>query len=136
MKRILYGILQITWGFPQTFFGFAVFLWFRKGIHYRYHGAVVTEWNKRTGLSLGMFVFIPEGNTGKTFLVHEYGHTVQSLLLGPFYLLFVGIPSVVWCNFSLCDSYRRKKKCSYGSLYTECWANRLGEKSTGERAQI
>ena len=136
MWKIGYGILQILWGLPQTLLGFAVFLRFRKAPHYRYHGAVVTEWKKRTGLSLGLFVFIPEGNLGKNFLVHEYGHTIQSLLLGPLYLIVVGIPSAVWCNLSWCDSYRRKRKCSYQCLYTERWANRLGEKSTGEKARL
>ncbi len=136
MWKIGYGILQVLWGLPQTLLGFAVFLRFRKAPHYRYHGAVVTEWKKRTGLSLGLFVFIPEGDFGKNFLVHEYGHTVQSLLLGPLYLFIVGIPSAVWCNLSWCESYRRKKKCSYQFLYTERWANRLGEKSTGEKARL
>lgn len=83
MKKIGYGILQIFWGFPQTFLGFAVFLCNLKQHHYGYHGTVVTEWKHRTGLSLGLFLFVPEGAEGKDFLVHEFGHTVQSVLLGP-----------------------------------------------------
>lgn len=136
MKRIGYGILQIIWGFPQTLLGFAVFLRLRKSPHYRYHGAIVTEWKKTTGLSLGLFVFVPEGNPGKDFLVHEYGHTIQSLVLGPLYLFVVGIPSAVWCNLPWCIAFRRKRKCSYQSFYTERWANRCGERTTGEKVRL
>ena len=136
MKGTGYGILQILWGFPQTLLGFAVFLCTVKAPHYRYHGAVVTEWKKRTGLSLGLFLFIPEGEEGKDFLVHEYGHTMQSLLLGPFYLFIIGIPSVLWCNLRCFAKLRRKKRISYQNLYTERWANRLGEKTTGEKALL
>lgn len=136
MKQFWYGVLQILWGFPQTLLGFAVFLRLRKAPHYRYHGAVVTEWRKATGVSLGMFVFLPEGTKGKEFLVHEYGHTIQSLLLGPLYLPVIGVPSVLWCNLRCFEKLRRKKRISYQKLYTERWANRLGEKTTGEKARL
>ncbi len=136
MKQIGYGVLQILWGFPQTLLGFAVFLCNTKASHYRYHGSIVTEWKKKTGLSLGLFLFVPAGNTGKDFLVHEYGHTIQSLLLGPFYLLVIGIPSVLWCNLRCFAKLRRKRRISYQHLYTERWANRLGEKTTGEKAML
>ncbi len=136
MKRFFYTVLQILWGFPQTLLGFAVFLRLRKASHFRYHGAVVTEWRRSTGVSLGMFIFIPEGKRGRDFLVHEYGHTIQSLLLGPLYLFVVGIPSVLWCNLRCFETMRRKKKISYQKLYTERWANHLGEKSTGENVRL
>lgn len=128
MKQIWYGILQVIWGMPQTLLGFAVFLCLYKQPHYRYRGAVVTGWKKRTGLSLGLFLFVPEGTSGKDFLVHEYGHTIQSLILGPLYLLVIGLPSVVWCNLPWCVTFRRKRKISYYAFYTEWWANRLGER--------
>ncbi len=136
MKQFWYTVLQILWGFPQTLLGFAVFLRLRKLPHYRYHGAVVTEWKKPTGLSLGLFVFIPEGTVGKDFLVHEYGHTIQSLVLGPLYLVVIGIPSVLWCNLRYFVNLRRKKSISYQKLYAERWANYLGEKTTGEKVQL
>lgn len=132
MKIIGYRFLQILWGLPQTLLGFAVFLCFCKETHYRYHGAVVTEWNKSTGLSLGLFIFVPAGEEGKEFLVHEYGHTIQSLLLGPLYLLVIGLPSVVWCNLPRCVTLRRKRRIPYRWFYTERWADRLGEKMEGE----
>lgn len=136
MKKIVYGILQILWGLPQTILGFAVFLRFRKAPHSWYHGAVVTEWKNRTGLSLGLFLFIPEGKNGQDFLVHEYGHTIQSLVLGPLYLIVVGIPSAMWCNISWFVKLRRKKNISYQAFYTERWANLWGEKASGEKVRL
>lgn len=49
------------------------------------------------GLSLGLFIFTPkdEVENAQLIRVHEYGHTIQSLVLGPF-MLFVGIISVAW----------------------------------------
>lgn len=136
MRHFWYAVLQIIWGFPQTLLGFAVFLRLRRMPHYRYHGAVVTEWKKPTGVSLGLFVFVPEGDYGKDFLVHEYGHTIQSLILGPLYLLVVGVPSAAWCNAPCFSNLRRKKKIAYQAFYTERWANRLGEKTTGEKVRL
>lgn len=136
LKRFLYGIIQCTWGLPQTLLGFAVFLWCRRSSRSFYHGALVTEWKRNTGLSLGLFLFVPRGKTGQEFLVHEYGHTIQSLFLGPLYLFLIGIPSAIWCNLSWCDNMRKKKELSYHDLYTERWANRLGERTTGEKAKI
>lgn len=131
MKTIGYRFLQILWGLPQTLLGFAVFLRFCKAVHYRFHGAVVTEWKKQTGLSLGLFIFVPEGEEGKDFLAHEYGHTIQSLFLGPLYLLVIGLPSAVWCNLPLCVTLRKKRRIPYRWFYTECWADRLGEEREG-----
>ncbi|MDR0751575.1 MAG: hypothetical protein LBF12_03175 [Christensenellaceae bacterium] len=64
--------------------------------------------------------------------IHEFGHTIQSLILGPFYLLIIGIPSFVWCNSKRFIELR-KTGVSYFSFYTERWANYLGEKISKER---
>ena len=57
---------------------------------------------------------------------HEYGHSLQSLILGPFYIPFVGIPSFLWANMRCFCNLRRKKHVDYYSFYTERWADRLG----------
>ena len=65
-------------------------------------------------------------------LVHEYGHTVQSLILGPLYLFVIGIPSTLW-GF-LGGRKRRDEQIPYGAFFTEKWANSLGEQITGEKS--
>lgn len=144
MRSILYAVWQCTWGFLQSLLGFALFLGHCQNTRFRYHGAFVTVWKSKSSISLGVFVFVTdepffakkyEGQwsaeeLSKRLLVHEYGHTIQSLLLGPLYLIVIGIPSVLW-GF-LGGRIRRDKQIPYGSFFTEKWANHLGEWVTGE----
>ncbi len=133
-----YIILQWTWGIIQTLAGLVMFLISMREKHVFYKGAIATFWKRPYGISLGMFVFIPpkarfynadkyhfsEDEIRGRLLVHEYGHTYQSLLLGPLYFVIVGIPSVIW-------GMVKKPGQSYFSFYAEKWANHWGEKFTG-----
>ena len=67
-------------------------------------------------------------------LVHEYGHTIQSLILGPLYLIVIGIPSTLWGFLPYTNRMRREKKISYFSFFTERWANELGERATNQKS--
>ena len=120
----LFRLLQCTWGLPQTLVGLVFFLVYRKSPHERVGSVIGTEWPRNDGVSLGMFIFYP-ANSG-SMLSHEFGHTIQSLILGPLYLLAVGIPSFTWCNHPACRRYRREKHVPYSALYCEKWADALG----------
>ena len=133
----VYALFQWTWGLPQTLAGFLVFLWLtlRKPRRNRifFHGAVASQWSLPYGLSLGMFIFISD--PGETdVLVHEWGHSVQSLILGPFYLFLIGLPSAVWCVFPPVVRMRRRKRLKYTSFYCERWASLTGQRLTGMEA--
>ncbi len=67
-------------------------------------------------------------------LVHEYGHTIQSLILGPYYLLLIGLPSMLWLRLPVFQKLRNRKHISYYSFYTEKWADFCGEKITGQES--
>lgn len=69
-------------------------------------------------------------------LVHEYGHTIQSLILGPLYLIVMGIPSTLWGFLPCYVNKRQNEEVSYFDFFTEKWANLLGEKVTGEKSEI
>ncbi len=126
MLVILYVLVQCTWGCIQTAAGFFIFLQNRKCPHSFYHGAVVTVWDQDCGLSLGMFLFVPE--TEEDFLLrHEYGHGIQSVLLGPLYLIVIGLPSIIWARWSVLKQMRQEKRISYYDFYTERWANWLSK---------
>ena len=124
MKKAGYTAVQWTWGLPQTLIGSAVFLVYRKNRHFDYKGACVTEWDRDDGLSLGKFVFIPKKED--PLIDHEYGHTLQSLILGPVYLLLVGAPSMLWYRHPRFIRKRKKTGASYYSPVFEKTANRLG----------
>ena len=146
MKIVLYRIWQCTWGVLQTFLGLIMFVKYFKSKHYTYHGAVIIEWNANASVSLGLFVFIAheepwfEKYKGQMEVeelysrlrVHEYGHTIQSLILGPLYLIVIGIPSTMWAF--LFEKKRKDEQIPYGAFFTEKWANRLGERVTGEKS--
>lgn len=82
---------------------------------------------------MGMFIIINK-NRGEDWLnstkVHEFGHSIQSIILGPLYLLVIGLPSLIWCNAKRFIKLRNEKGVSYYSFYPEKWANYLGSKVT------
>ncbi len=148
MQIALYYLIQCTWGVVQSILGLIYFIFYFSDRHYFYHGAVVTEWNTKSSVSLGMFVFVTKEpyfydklkneytiyELSQRLLVHEYGHTIQSLILGPLYLIIIGIPSTLWGFLPCFNTKRRSKSISYFSFFTEKWANFLGEQVTGQKS--
>ena len=135
MKRFLFILLQCTWGFCQTLLGFLFFLNVRRYPHTTYRGCIDTRWNSRSGMSLGLFIFTPsEDRAGSEKIrVHEYGHCIQSIVLGPLYLL-VGLISLGWARIPYFVKLRREKKIPYTACFVESWASKWGELATGEEA--
>lgn len=146
MKKFIYALIQCTWGLPQTLVGFIVFLLNITHEHFFYRGAIVTKIKGKGSVSLGWFIFVGmdlpsdrrvenrilDEDMEQRVIVHEYGHTIQSLFLGPLYLIIIGFPSAVWAWSTY---FRRKEmKIPYASFYTESWANHLGELVTKEKS--
>ena len=136
MKRFLFVFWQCTWGVLQTLLGAIICLKNWNCPHRIYRGAIDTQWNTRGGMSLGLFIFTPreESEYADKVRVHEYGHCFQSLLLGPLYLLLVGLPSITWANLPYFRKMRKEKGVPYVALYCESWASKWGELVTGEEA--
>lgn len=139
--KLLYFVIQITWGSIQSLLGFIVFIFNINKKHLFYHGAIITYWPFSSSVSLGLFIFITEepyfyeklkndyskDELASRLLVHEYGHTIQSLILGPMYLIIMGIPSTIWVFLPNLHKKRKEEKISYFTFFTEKWANKLGE---------
>ena len=148
MLKLIYIFIQLTWGSLQSLLGFILFIINIKQKHYFYHGAIITEWQTRSSISLGLFVFVTQEpyfadkfkneftkeELANRLLVHEYGHTIQSLILGPLYLIIMGIPSTIWGFLPSLNKKRKEKQISYFSFFTEKWANYLGEKITNKKS--
>lgn len=76
------------------------------------------------GVTLGRYIFINQNYKDlSNVILHEIGHTKQSRMLGPLYLIIIGIPSISWAG--LRRLIPALKKINYYSLYTENWANKL-----------
>lgn len=131
MKRFLFVFVQWTYALPQTLAGLFVLLYFhfiRKSPVSRHRLAVRCGWPRRDGLSLGMFIFTAE-DVSPAIRDHEYGHSLQSLILGPLYLPVIGLPSLVWANARRASRPWRSGRKDYYAFYPERWANRLGRSS-------
>ena len=118
-------VLQV-WQLPQNLLGWVVGCFLKgkrrlpelpgipKGIH------VISAGNMRGGLSLGNYVYLRPPAYEK-MIRHEYGHCLQSKLLGPFYLLVIGLPSLLWALW-----WHPGRPVGYYTFFTERWADRLG----------
>ena len=70
------------------------------------------------GLTLGEFIF----TNGPKHVKHENGHVKQSRILGPFYLPFIGLNSLLHAALHDCKAHGKE----YDHFWTEKWADRLG----------
>ena len=119
-------ILKFLWQLPQILVAFIYYqyLRYRDGIldTCTYQGAVVFIKRKPSGsVTLGDHIFLSPIATDNT-IKHEWGHTRQSLMLGPLYLIIIGLPSILWAATHKVIAPNK----SYYWLYTEAWANKLG----------
>lgn len=130
--RAAFYLLQFTWGLPVNLVGLAVFLCCRRSRRERYLNSVVTWLPEcRGGLSLGIFLFLGDRESPE-LRVHEYGHTIQCLFLGPLYWPVVVLPSAVW--YHCFAAWRRKRRVPYDALYCERWATAWGRRWSGVRS--
>ena len=119
--------LLLLWQLPQTIASLFLLIVLHRDIKpltNPHTGMTVWRVNHKwtTCWSLGAFIFVYEKAKDDT-LRHETGHSVQSVLLGLFYLFAVAIPSVIL--------YWRRRKGNKSILwyylhYPENWANSLG----------
>jgi hypothetical protein len=140
LRAILFYLWQFTYGLIQNLVGLVMLIVYKsKGAESEwYHNALITYIDKKNfgGISLGMFIFINKSREGDRLndtKIHEYGHTIQSLILGPLYFLVIGIPSVIWCNVPYFVKMRKLNDVTYYRAYCEGWANECGLYATKER---
>jgi hypothetical protein len=117
------NFLRTIWELPQYALGYIIAKVTTMGYCNRWEDALVYQWEFNNGLSLGRYIFVPFDADSK-YIKHEYGHSIQSKYLGWFYLLVIGLPSLIWCGCF--DKYRAKHGISYYDFYTEKWADKLG----------
>lgn len=85
-----------------------------------------------TGVSLGWIIFwTPKGNRFSHLQndcrMHEYGHALQSVMLGPLYLPVVGIPSLARVLYGKWYRKRNGRRWeNYFNAFPENWADKLG----------
>ena len=118
VSAVIGDIILYIWQLPQNLLGLLIRYIVRAELLY----SGLYAWKLRSGLSLGSYIFVNEHCADSTIL-HELGHRKQSRILGPLYLLVIGIPSFLWASSRQLGLFKSK---SYYWFYTEKWANKLG----------
>ena len=121
--------LIFFWELPQLVLGYLLYMFTRKKITAakKFNGfRVYFVKGFPGGISLSLFIFLNDKDSEDIRSIkHEYGHSLQSVYLGWFYLIVVGLPSIIrslaWRIFKL-------KSIRYYEGYPEKWADYLGEK--------
>lgn len=127
--------LLLIWELPQNIIGAFLFIFFAV-----FSDSVILDDDDslemyspmmRGAISLGIFrvyAYKYLGNGARYVeLVRKHekeGHRKQSMMLGPLYLIVIGLPSLVWA--ALHSYVKRLGAVDYYSFYTERWADRLG----------
>ena len=129
--KYIRNLILFIWQLPQhivaiIYFGYLVMMCKDLGVDSRYKQAIVIPCIMRGAVTLGNYVFVGLNSEYKETIKHELGHTIQSKILGPLYLIIIGIPSITYCGLRRMFPSLRKK--NYYNFYTEKWANNLSEK--------
>lgn len=129
--KYIRNLILFIWQLPQhivalIYFGYLVMMCKDLGVDSRYKQAIVIPCVMRGAVTLGNYVFVGLNSEYKKTVKHELGHTIQSKILGPLYLIVIGIPSITYCGLRRMFPSLRKK--NYYNFYTERTANYLSEK--------
>jgi hypothetical protein len=119
--------LTWTWCLPQALLSalaaaVALRLGAREGLHRGVQVLRMRQLRRLGGVCLGTVILVPD-DASPTFLDHEWGHWRQQRVLGPFYLLVIGIPSL---SHALLHRALGRDAGSYHRFYTEAWADQAG----------
>ena len=132
MNKKLYYALSYTWGLPLNLIGLLVEIFLLLfGLKPEKYGPcraykVGRNWG---GFELG-HVIIVNKDPSEHILNHEFGHSIQNAVLGPFYLIVIWIPSMVRYQYRELQKHINKDKelPAYDSIWFEGSATKLGYK--------
>lgn len=131
IMKYIRNLILFIWQLPQhiialIYFGYLVMMCKDLGVDSRYKQAIVIPCVMRGAVTLGNYVFVGLNSEYRKTVKHELGHTIQSKILGPLYLIIIGIPSITYCGLRrIFPSLRRK---NYYDFFSEKSANYLSEK--------
>lgn len=127
-QKILYYVLNLTWGLPMTLIGLAasVALIATGRMPIRNAGCwrfiVGDNWG---GVSLGLCT-ITDSTPNYHTIAHEYGHSLQNALWGPLFIFVIAIPSVFRYWLYRWQVKHHKKPLIYEGIWFESQASRWG----------
>lgn len=131
IMKYIRNLILFIWQLPQhivalIYFGYLVMMCKDLGVDSRYKQAIVIPCVMRGAVTLGNYVFVGLNSEYRKTVKHELGHTIQSKILGPLYLIIIGIPSITYCGLRRIFPSLRKK--NYYDFFSEKSANYLSKK--------
>ena len=131
--KIMKKVLLYIWQLPQNLLALIFLMFYTKETKFKYKDGInfYETPEMASGISLGQYVIIRH-RCYIDNLNHEYGHTKQSKYLGWFYLLVIGLPSILGNVIERVILYNilhwSTHKCYvwYYHLPWEKWADKLG----------
>ena len=133
------NVFLFIWQFEQHLYAGLLFLINIGAVYSKRVNGVKVYFAKRfpksTSISLGNFLIFAENTDPETHpeyfdvttktVIHEYGHSIQSKMFGPIYVLVIGVPSFITATIK---RIFKKDSVWYHERYPEHWADVLGEK--------
>ena len=116
--------ILLVWQFPQVILGYFI-IRVSEAEYFNDKGFItIYTTKKRFGISLGPVIIVSEKfNKNKRTMNHQYGHSIQSEILGPLYLLVVGLPSMI---MNVLTRLKVLEVKNYYKRWPESWADKLG----------
>lgn len=120
-------ILLYIWQLPQNLIGLVIKLFNKKSLYIFRYKNIKVHYVKHImdcGISLGHYIFLDRDvRIDYDDILHEHGHQIQSKYLGWFYLIVIGLPSIL---FNIIGRIFNKSAKWYYNLPWEKWADKLG----------
>lgn len=120
------NVILYVWQLPQNLLGLLL-IWYMGGTRIKSNDTIfdtvfIVSKKMKGGISLGKYIILSKRSNNSKTRLHELGHTIQSKMLGPLYLIVIGL-------FSLIHAMGwSPEKGDYYSYWTEAWANKLAKK--------
>lgn len=132
------NVLLYLWQLPQNLLGLLLILFYKPEKKFKLENENIVYFSEKMGggISLGKYSIIDmyyfnkynslEKVLNSDVVKHEgIGHGTQSRLLGPLYLLIIGLPSIIWAW--LYGPVIPYTKNGYYKFYTEKWADKIAD---------
>ena len=142
-RKWLFYLLSYTWGLLTTIAGWVILAFVRiflkkkifdKSKFFTAHYIILG--NNWGGVECGTN-FLVAGNMGKDYtthtVCHEYGHTCQAAVWGPFVLFFFYIPSVIRYWYQVKRDKKKLPNVPYDLAYFEGSASFIGQQLLSEK---
>jgi len=136
-NKYLFYFLTFTWGLPLTLAGLLVSLVLLaaglrpKRWKWAWYFELGSDWG---GVNLGP-CFIVDRESTPFLRDHEFGHSVQNCMYGPFMIFIVSLPSAArWWWFRWYERFGQKPPVGYYDAWFERSANEIGSRSGDMKA--